>query len=156
MEMDRMKIDIIGIAVTRWPDNGEFWSGDYKVIHTGTIEGRSVVGGVATVMNKEAGKKPKGYLQFDGRIILVKLNTKPKDTIIIQVYMPTTNEGDEEVEKFYDMLIELIDGIKGEENVIIMVDWNATVGEGREGMIVGPFVLGKRNERGDRLVEFCS
>lgn len=96
MEMDRMKIDIIGVAETRWQGDGEFWSGDYRVIHTHTIERRPGVGGIAMVMSKEAGKKVKGYTQCDGRIILVKLDTKPKDTIFIQVYMPTNNERDGE------------------------------------------------------------
>lgn len=60
------------------------------------------------------------------------------------------------MERVYEMLTELIEGIKGEENVVIMGDWNATVGEGREGIIVGPFGLSKRNDRVGRLVEFCS
>lgn len=36
-----------------------------------------------------------------------------------------------------------------------MGDWNAIVGEGAEGQEVGAFGLGTRNERGDRLVDFC-
>jgi len=37
-----------------------------------------------------------------------------------------------------------------------MENFNALVGEGREGREVGNFDLGKRNERGERVVEFCS
>lgn len=36
-----------------------------------------------------------------------------------------------------------------------MGDWNAAVGEGKDGTTMGPFGLGKRNTRGQRLVDFC-
>jgi len=40
--------------------------------------------------------------------------------------------------------------------MIVMGDMNATVGEGKEGAIVGQFGLGTRNDRGRRLIEFCT
>ena len=46
--------------------------------------------------------------------------------------------------------------IKTEENLIVLDDWNAIVGKGREGKAVGEHGLGARNERGNRLVEFCT
>ena len=36
-----------------------------------------------------------------------------------------------------------------------MGDWNAKVGEQREYPVSGKFGLGDRNDRGQRLVEFC-
>src|SRR6478609_4250601 len=36
-----------------------------------------------------------------------------------------------------------------------MRDFNAVVGEGKEGRVVGKFGLGNRNDRGERLIEFC-
>ena len=45
--------------------------------------------------------------------------------------------------------------MKGTENVVIMGDWNAVVGEGGDGKEVGMYGLGQRNDRGDKLVEFC-
>lgn len=44
----------------RWPRSGDFWSGDYRIIHTGASEKRSGIEGVGTVMNKILGKKVKG------------------------------------------------------------------------------------------------
>ncbi|MGP1945608.1 MAG: hypothetical protein ACTS8Y_01920 [Arsenophonus sp. ER-EMS1-MAG3] len=40
-------------------------------------------------------------MQYSEQIIIVRLNTKPKDTVIIQVYMLTTNKEEEEVEENY-------------------------------------------------------
>jgi len=44
---------------------------------------------------------------------------------------------------------------KGEDNLIIMGDWNAVVGEGVDGQAVGHYGLGVRNDREERLVDFC-
>ena len=70
--------------------------------------------------------------------------------------MPTTDHGDEEIEKFYDQLEEILRRQKGTDYVVVMGDMNAVVGEGREGSVVEEFGLGKRNERGERLIEFCN
>lgn len=60
----------------------------------------------------------------------------------------TTDEEEEVVQKCYEDLSEPIDKIKGEENLIVLGDWNTTVGEGTEGNTVGNLGLRKRNERG--------
>lgn len=64
--------------------------------------------------------------------------------------MPTTNADDNEIKKkkIYEDLNKLIDQTKTEDNRIVMGDVNATVGEGKEGAIVGQFELGTRNDRG--------
>jgi len=54
-----------------------------------------------------------GYVQHSDRIILVKINTKPNNTIIIQIYMPTTNADNDEIEKIYEDINKLIDQTKG-------------------------------------------
>src|ERR1043165_7041376 len=53
-------------------------------------------------------------------------------------------------------LEELMDNHKGNDYTVIMGHWNAVVGEGRDQDEIGEFGLGRRNERGERLVEFCS
>ena len=52
--------------------------------------------------------------------------------------------------------IYIIEKVKSEENIITLVDWNATVVEENEDCIVGRYGLGERNGRGDRLIEFCA
>ena len=55
------------------------------------------------------------------------------DSVIIQVYMPTTNHEEEEVEIMYERLEEVLDRTKGTDYVVIMGDWTAVVGEGADG-----------------------
>ena len=78
---------------------------------------------------------------------------------VIQVYAPTAQSEDEEIERLYDDLDNARRQCKSQEVVIMMVimfgDLNGKVGEGRDENIVGSFELGERNEHGERFVSWC-
>ncbi|PNF27982.1 hypothetical protein B7P43_G14668 [Cryptotermes secundus] len=63
---------------------------------------------------------------------------------------------DDEVEKAYDTIEEILqeDG-RGDTNSIILGDWNSTVGDEPYQNIVGSHGLGRRNHRGQMLIDFC-
>ena len=152
-EMDRLKLDVVGICEIRWQEEQDFWSGDYRIINTKSNRGYA---GVGLVMNRKIGQRVSYYEQHSERIIVTKIDTKLKPTTIVQVYMPTSSADDEEVEKIYEEIEDVLQYVKGDENLIVMGDWNAVVGKGREGKAVGEHGLGERKERGSRLVEFCT
>ena len=80
-------------------------------------------------------------------LLLVKVDTKPKETVIIQTYMPTSAQEDELIEECCDELNEAIKDVKGDSNLIVLGDWNAVVAEGAEKGVVGPFGLRDWNDR---------
>ena len=86
---------------------------------------------------------------------MVRIQAQPTNIVVIQVYMPTSAHSDEEVEAVYEKLEQLSQNVKGTEYLIVMGDWNAVVGEQKEENCVGEFGLGRRNDRGQRLIEFC-
>ena len=88
------------------------------------------------------------------RIIAIKLKVEPVSILIMQVYMATL-ECEDEVEKLYDTTEEILeeDG-KGDTNGIILGDWNSVVDESYRN-IVGSCGLGRRNHRGQMLIDFC-
>jgi exonuclease III len=100
-------------------------------------------------------KRVEDYFQHGKIIGKVKISSKPTDRILLQVYMPTTEYEVEAVEVVYEETKKLIKHVKGDGNLIILSDWNAIVGEGTDGKITGYYGLGKRNERGERLVDYC-
>lgn len=78
------------------------------------------------MLNKRCGNKVNGNVQYNELILIVTFRTKPKDTDNSSVHI-TTNEKEENVEKNYVVQGELIDNVKGDENLIILGHWNATV-----------------------------
>lgn len=61
-------------------------------------------------------------MQYSEKIVLVKIETKSKNTVIVQVYTPTSNSNDRQMEEVYKQIEKAIETIKGKENLIIMGD----------------------------------
>jgi exonuclease III len=142
----------LGVSEVKWKQNGDLESDGVRIIYAG---GDKKQRGVAVMMDEEVAKRVTDVERCSDRLIMVKVKATPVDMVLIQVYMPTSDHDDEEIEQMYEQIEELIDKQKGNSNVIIMGDFNASVGEGSDEKAVGKFGLGKRNDRGQRLVEFC-
>ena len=88
-------------------------------------------------------------------MISVHFQGKPFNTTIIQVYAPTTDAEEAEVEWFYEDLQDLLELTPQKEVLFILGDWNAKVGSQGTPGVTGKFGLGMQNEAGQRLIEFC-
>ena len=85
----------------------------------------------------------------------VHFQGKPFNITVIQIYAPTSNAEEAEVEQFYEGLQELLELIPQKDVLFIIDDWNAKVGRQETPGVTGKFGLGIRNEAGQRLIEFC-
>ena len=74
---------------------------------------------------------------------------------VIQVYAPTSNTEETEVEQFYEDLQDLLELTAKKDVLFIIGDWNTKVGSQETPGVTGKFGLGIRNEAGQRLIEFC-
>ena len=75
--------------------------------------------------------------------------------MVIQVYAPTSNAEEAEVESIYEDLQDLLELTPKKDVLLIIGDWNAKVGSQEAPGITGKFSLGVQNEAGQRLIEFC-
>ena len=91
-------------------------------------------------------QKPQNDLCFQG---------KPLNITVIQVYDPTSNAEEAEVERFYEDLQDLLELIPKKDVLFLIGDWNAKVGSQETPGITGKFGLGIQNEAEQRLIEFC-
>ena len=81
-------------------------------------------------------------------MISVRLQGKPFNITVIQVYAPTSNTEEAEVEDLQDLL-ELT---PKKDILFIIGDWNAKVESQETPGVTGKFGLGMRNEAGQRLI----
>ena len=81
-------------------------------------------------------------------MISVRFQGKPFNITVIQVYAPTTNAREADVEQFYEDLQDLLELTSKKDVLFIIGDWNAKVGSQETPGITGKFGLGVQNEVG--------
>ena len=77
------------------------------------------------------------------------------NSMVIQVYAPTSNAEEAEVEQIYEDLQELLEVTPQKDVLFILGDWNAKVGSQGIPGVTGKFGLRVQNEAGQSLTEFC-
>ena len=87
-------------------------------------------------------------------MISVRFQGQPFNITVIQVYAPTSNAEEAEVERFYEDLQDLLELTPKKDVLFTVGDWNAKVGSQEIPGVTGKFGLGIRNEPGQRLIEF--
>ena len=88
-------------------------------------------------------------------MISVHFYSKPFNITVIQVYAPTSNAEEAEVERFYEDLQDLLKLTPPKDVIFIIGDWNAKVGSQEIPGVTGKFGPGVQNEAGKKLAEFC-
>ena len=88
-------------------------------------------------------------------MISVHFQGKPFNIMVIQIYAPTSNAEEAEVERFYEDVQDLLEQTPKKDVLFIIGDWNAKVGRQETPGVTGKFGLGIQNEAGQRLIEFC-
>ena len=88
-------------------------------------------------------------------MISVHFQEKPFNTTVIQVYAPTNNAEEADVEWFYEYLQDLLELTSKKDVLFNIRDWNVKVGSQETPGVTGKFGLGVQNEAGQRLIEFC-
>ena len=150
--MARVNTDILGISELKWTGMGEFNSDDHYIYHCG--QESLWRNGVAIIVNKRVWNAVLGCNLKNDRMISVRFQGKPLSITVIQVYAPTSNSEEAEVEWFYEDLQDLLEWTSKKDVLFIIGDWNAKVGSQEIPGVTGKFGLGVQNEAGQRLIEF--
>ena len=109
--------------------------------------------GVAVIVNKRVQNAVLGCNLKNNRMISVHFQGKPFNITVIQVYAPTSNAEEAEVEWFYEDLQDHLELTPKKDVLFIIGDCNAKVGSQEIPEVTGKFCLGVQNEAGQRLIE---
>ena len=119
-----MNVDILGVSELKWTGMGEFNSDDHYYCGQESLRRN----GVAIIVNKRVGNAVLGCNLKNDRMISVRLQGKPFNITVIQVYAPTSNAQETEVEWFYEDPQDLLELTPKKDVLFIIRDWNAKVG----------------------------
>ena len=104
-EMTRVNADILGIRELKWTGIGEFNTDDHYIYYCRQESLRR--NGVAIMVNKRFRNAVLGCNFKNNRMISVRFQGKPFNITVIQVYAPTSNAEEAEVERLYEDLQDL-------------------------------------------------
>ena len=124
-EMARVN-DILGTGKLKWIGMGDFNSNDHYIYYCGQESVRR--NGVAIMVNKRVRNAVLGCNLKNDRMISVRFQGKPFNIKVIQVYAPTSNGEETEVEWFYEDLQDLLGLTPKKDVLFIRGDWNTKAG----------------------------
>ena len=152
-EMTRVNVNILGTNELKWTRTGEFNSDDHYIYYCRQESLRR--NGVAIMVNIRVRNAVLGCTLNNDRMITLCFQGKPFNITVIQVYAPTSNTEEAEVEWFYEDLQDLLELTPKKDALFTIGVWNAKVGSQETLGVKGKFGLGIRNEAGQRLIELC-
>ena len=121
-----MNIDLLGISEIKWTGMGEFNSDDLYIYYCRQKSLRR--NGVSIIVNKRVQNAVLRSNLKNDRMISVRFQSKPFNITVIQVYIPTSNAEEAEVEHFYEDLQDLLELTPKKDVFFIIGDWNAKAG----------------------------
>ena len=131
---------------------GEFNSDDHYIYYCGQESLRRK--GVAIIVNKRVQNAVLRYNLKNDRMISAHFQSKPFNITVTQVYAPTSNAEEAQVERFYEHLQDLLE-LTPKKDVLFITGWNTKVGSQEIPGVTGKFGLREKNEAGQRLSGFC-
>ena len=145
-EMARVNVNILGISELKWTGMDEFNSDDHYIYDCGQETLRR--NGVAIIVNKRVQNAVLECRLKNDRMISVCFQGKPFNITVLQVYVPTSNAKEAEVERFYEDLQDLLELTPKKYVLLIIGDWNEKVGSQETPGVTGNFGLGYRMKQG--------
>jgi exonuclease III len=156
-QLEQYRWEIVGLCETHQTEKGEYYHGSYRILTSGREDGIHREG-VALILTKKASSALLSFEPISPRMLKARFRTRFGALVIIQVYAPTAAAKEEVIDQFYADLQRTVDNTARQDVLIVMGDLNAKVGIDASAWngVIGQHGIGEENERGERLLNFCS
>ena len=154
--MENRQIDVLCVQETKWTGSkARELGGGYKLYYHGCERNKN---GIGIILNPSLVGDVVEVKRQSDRIMRMKMDYKGSMLNVISAYAPQTGCDEEEKDKFWDEMDDVIISIPTEERVVIGADLNGHVGEDNVDCkdVMGRHGFGTRNAGGERIVEFAS
>lgn len=157
-ELRRLCVDIAALQETRLAESGTLREKDYTFFWRGKRADERREHGVGFAVRNTLLKLVQPVDIGSERLMILRLHTSSGPVTLVSVYAPTLTSTPEAKDEFYTNLSDAIKNIPSKEHLILLGDYNARVGSDHDSWpsCLGHFGVGKINENGQRLLEFCS
>lgn len=149
----RLGVDIMGTSEMWWTGTQHYTRNDHTIYFSGRADHQHICG-VGIIISKNI-QHVSNFTPISERILVIQLESSTIKINVIQVYAPTADRPEEEVEEFYNSISEIVSQFRKQEVTLIMRDFDAKIGKEKRGKMAGEDRLGTRNERGERLDLFA-
>ena len=147
-EMTRVNINILGIGELKWAGMGKFNSDDHYIYYCGQESLRRI--GVALIIKRRVWNAVHGCNLKNSRRISVHFQNKPFSITVIQVYAPTSNSKEAEIEWFCRPTRPSRSNTKKKKKTVLFIieDCEAKVRSQEIPEVTGKFGLGVQMKQG--------
>ncbi|XP_055384192.1 uncharacterized protein LOC129613898 [Condylostylus longicornis] len=157
IELTSHKIDICALSETKKKGKGSTKYNNFVLVYSGKDKTERASSGVGLLIHEKFEKSISHIEYTNDRILLVTLNLQQHiKTHIISIYAPDISKTKTEKDAFYTELQKVIDKIPPRDEIILLGDFNARVGNDAVRGIKQRFNESEMNDNGERLTQFCA
>ena len=98
------------------------------VINSSIVVKSNTTNGVGFLIHKSIKETIIEFTTISSRICTIRITAKPLNIGLIQIYSPTSDYTEEQMENFYSQLQSTINSMKKKSMLIVQGDWNAKLG----------------------------
>ena len=150
------KLDLLGLTETKVKGVGEINFGMYKGAYAGVSDRMRAKEGVAIVMSEKWWACVKQCERVSSRLMWVRLKLRKENWVFVCAYAPPVSSGNEaERDQFWSRLDRCLESFGERDNVCLLGDLNARVGNRMVKGVVGPHGVEGVNDNGVRLLGLC-
>lgn len=149
-EMQRYKLSILAVTETHLTGKGEMPLDQYVILFSGRQDGQNMEG-VGLALSPRARAGLHHHQSLSSRIMTAEFLSQVGPRMIVVVYAPTNQDSNEEKDKFYEDLNCVVS--RGNEKVMVMGDFNASVSDDKLHGVVG--LYGLRSKASEMVKDWC-